>query len=268
MTDPMAAREANFHNAWAIGTDPRDVDVEGSVSPLSGPECQWIFSRLPEVKNRRVLDLGCGLGEASVYFAMNGALVTAVDISPEMCSLTTAVARLKGVDVQTLVASAMDLSKFESETFDLVYGANVLHHVDIERCIGEVKRVLRPGGRAIFWDPVQYNPVINVYRKLASGVRTIDEHPLRVRDLRYLRREFRCVEHRFFWLSATLIFVRFFLVDRISPSEGRYWKIVVARRDRHKTFLRLAHQFDRVILRLFPPLGWMCWNVAIIGTKE
>ena len=153
------------------------------------------------------------------------------------------------------------------ETFDIVYAANLLHHVDIARCLDEVRRVLKPGGCAAFWDPVAYNPAINVYRRMAAGMRTPDEHPILRSDLELFRSRFREVRTRFTWLSALLVFLKFYLVDRIHPSADRYWKLVVSREPELRGFLAPLFWFDRAILRLCPPLKWWCWNVAVVVRK-
>jgi 2-polyprenyl-3-methyl-5-hydroxy-6-metoxy-1,4-benzoquinol methylase len=260
--------EREFHDEWARSVDPTEVDVEGAWSALATPETFWIAEQLGDIRGLKVLDLGCGLGEGAVHFALMGADVTASDLSPEMCRITSEVARIHGVSVTSLVTSATDLSSVKDATFDIVYGANMLHHVDIDTCITEAYRVLKPGGRAVFWDPVQYNPIINIYRRMAAGVRTVDEHPLRMADIRGIRQKFGSITTRYFWLTATLIFIRFFLIDRIGPSEGRYWKLVIERREKHRKLLALCHAIDRFILRTFPPIKWWCWNVAIVARKD
>lgn len=260
--------ERDFHDEWASSVDPATVDVLGSWTALATPETFWLHQMLGSIEGCKVLDLGCGLGEGSVFFALNGAVVTASDLSPEMCKITEKVALIHGVEIETLVASATDLSSIPDGSFDLVYGANMLHHVEIEQCLREVHRVLKQGGRALFWDPVQYNPIINLYRRMASGVRTIDEHPLRMKDVKLVKETFGQTKTKFFWLTATLIFVRFYLFDRIPPSEGRYWKLIIDRRNKHRRFLKYAHQIDRFILFIVRPLRWWCWNVAIMATKK
>jgi SAM-dependent methyltransferase len=261
-------RERDFHDQWAQSVDPATVDVRGAWTPLATPETYWIHSKLGDLTGKKVLDLGCGLGEGSVFFAIHGAKVTASDLSPEMCKTTQAVARINGVDVDTIVASATDLGAIPDDSFDVVYGANMLHHVDIKECMAEVHRVLKTGGKAVFWDPVQYNPVINVYRKMAAGVRTEDEHPLRVSDVRGIKELFGDIETRFFWLTSTVIFLRFYFIDKIGPSEGRYWKMIIDRRDKHARLLKTTHFIDRIVLKIFPPLKWWCWNIAIVATKH
>jgi ubiquinone/menaquinone biosynthesis C-methylase UbiE len=72
--------------------------------------------------------------------------VTATDLSPAMLEVVKKVASHHGVFVETAVSSAEDLSAFLTNSFDVVYAANTLHHVDIGKCLDEVKRVLKPGG--------------------------------------------------------------------------------------------------------------------------
>ena len=75
---------------------------------------------------------------------------------------------------------------------------------------------------------------------------------------------FARVTTRGFWLTGLLIFLRFFLVDRIHPSADRYWKLVIDRQEQHRRFLERAHAVDVRLLRLFPPLRWVCWNLGVV----
>jgi SAM-dependent methyltransferase len=184
-----------------------------------------------------------------------------------MLEVAREVGQLHGVTFRTSVADAADLSQFPDESFDIVYGANVLHHVEIDRCLSEVVRVLKPGGRAAFWDPVHYNPAIQIYRRMATEVRTDDEHPLRRADLVTLRRHFSDVSTRGFWLTGLLVFVKFFVIDRIKPNSERYWKLVVDKQDDLSRSLRWFHAIDRTVLRVVPPLRWLCWNLAVVAHK-
>ncbi len=263
----VEAREALHHDEWAESIDAESVDIDGTWAGIGCPEVRWIADQLGDLRGQRVLDLGSGLGEGAVWFAMQGAEVTALDISPGMLEVVSRVAARHGVSVSTIVGSATDLSQFADASFDIVYGANMLHHVDIPACLDEVRRVLRTGGRAAFWDPVKYNPAIEIYRRLAGGMRTDDEHPLRRTDLAAMRDRFATVKTRGFWLTALILFARFFLVDRIHPSADRYWKLVIERQDKHRRFLTAAHGVDRRILAVVPPLRWMCWNMAVICTR-
>jgi SAM-dependent methyltransferase len=216
---------------------------------------------------KRVLELGSGAGEGAVYFALQGARVVATDISSGMLDVVDRVAALHGVRVERQTCSAEDLSAFADGSFDVVYGANVLHHVHIGRCLDEVKRVLKDGGRGCFWDPVAHNPAVNVYRRMATKVRTEDEHPIRRGDMALFTGRFRSVRKRFFWFAALLIFVKFYAIDRVHPNADRYWKRILVRERELRPLYRTLAAVDGVVLRVLPFLRWWCWNVAVVVQK-
>jgi SAM-dependent methyltransferase len=143
----------------------------------------------------------------------------------------------------------------------------VLHHVDLKKCLDEVKRVLKPGGQAAFWDPVAHNPVINVYRRMAMPVRTHDEHPLRRSDIKFFRSRFSEFDSRFFWLTSLVVFLKFYLWDRVHPSTDRYWKRILAQERDLRPLVNPLMSLDRTLLRLIPGLGWWCWNVVVVVRK-
>jgi len=260
-------RERQFHDEWATTIDPAEVPVVETFTASTYPEARWLLMQMGDLRGRRVLELGSGAGEGAVYFALQGAHVMATDLSPGMLDVVDRVSAIHGVVVERKVCSAEDLSAFPDSSFDLVYAANTLHHVDAARCLNEVRRVLKKGGKGCFWDPVAYNPAIKIYRRMATEVRTEDEHPIRRADMKLFRERFRKIERRFFWLSTLLIFVKFYLVDRVHPNEDRYWKRILTREtELRRLYLRLE-RIDRVLLRMLPFLGWWCWNVAVVVEK-
>jgi SAM-dependent methyltransferase len=260
-------RERQFHDQWASAIDPRQVPVLETFNASTSPEARWLANSMGGLAGKRVLELGSGAGEGAVYFALQGARVTATDLSPGMVDVIDRVAALHGVTVETKICSAEDLSAFPEASFDVVYAANLLHHANIANCLEQVRRVLKDGGMACFYDPVAHNPLINIYRRMATEVRTEDEHPIRRQDMHLFEERFRKVRKRFFWCTTLLIFVKFYLIDRIHPNQDRYWKRVLVREpELRRTYLALE-RIDRVLLRLFPFLGWWCWNIAIVVEK-
>jgi 2-polyprenyl-3-methyl-5-hydroxy-6-metoxy-1,4-benzoquinol methylase len=93
-------RERRFHDGWASRTSVPDVRVRAAFEAVTAPENRFVLERMGDLTGRRLLDLGSGLGEAAVYFALRGARVTATDISPEMCALALETGRRHGTEIE------------------------------------------------------------------------------------------------------------------------------------------------------------------------
>jgi len=265
--DARLQKERAFHDSWASGVSPREVAVKAAFESLTAPENRFILAKMGNLQGLRVLDLGSGLGESAIYFALQGAKVTATDISPEMCELCRRAAREHGVELDAIATPVEELRVPEA-AFDIVYGANLLHHVtDIEATLVAVRRALRPGGRCFFWDPLAYNPVINVYRRMATRVRTEDERPLRFEVLQTFRRHFSNVGHREFWLATLLIFLKYYLLDGIHPNASRYWKRILEEDERRlRWWFAPLQTLDAALLRL-PLVRRLAWNMVVFGER-
>lgn len=256
-------REQYFHDDWAESLDPAEVDYRAAFEAPTALENRFIIERLGDIRGKRVLDIGCGLGESSVYFASRGALVTATDISPGMVAFTQRLAALHGYSLEGFAAPAESL--IGREPFDVVYCANTIHHLtDVVAFMDGVCRLLKPEGVFCSWDPLRYNPVINVYRRIAKEVRSADEEPLSRSRVTEIEGYFRTSEKRFFWLLSLSLFLKYFLLDRISPNRERYWKRIFQESPASLRWWRPLAWLDHGIT-LTPALRWLCWNVAIIG---
>ena len=258
-------REKEFHDQWATSVDLENIDVDVAFEGSTAAENRFILSCLGDLCGKHLLDIGCGTGESSVYFARKGARCVAGDYSPEMVKAARRLAVRYGVEIDAQILNAMDLG-FASNTFDIVYAANVLHHVDADRSLHEIHRVLKPGGIACMWDPLRHNPVINVYRRIATEVRTRDEQPLSISFINRVRNLFSEVKYDTFWLATLWILLRFYLIERVDPNKERYWKKIIYEESRlRRTYCRLE-KLDN-FLKKVPMLSRLSWTLAIVAKK-
>ena len=104
-----------------------------------------------EIKKGRVLDIGCGLGDNSIFLAKRGFSVTCMDIVRLAIEKGEAKAREQGTKVDFRVGDALELDKyFGEEYFDVVIDSGLFHSLgDDERSLfaNQVRRVLVNGGR-------------------------------------------------------------------------------------------------------------------------
>jgi SAM-dependent methyltransferase len=105
------------------------------------------------------LEIGSGTGYFSLNLLQLGTIqrLTATDISPGMLQRLAGTAKALGFAAETVATEAEELP-FEDESFDLVFGHAVLHHIpDLDRAFAEFRRVLRPGGALAFCgEPSRY----------------------------------------------------------------------------------------------------------------
>src|SRR5882757_7238815 len=116
------------------------------------------------VRGLRVLDYGCGSGQLGIYLSMLGADVNGFDLSPKGVEVANWAARKYGLTCSFRAMDAEELD-YPPESFELVVGFGVLHHVvKYPKSAFHLARVLKPLGRAIFHETLWDNPLINLAR--------------------------------------------------------------------------------------------------------
>ena len=117
------------------------------------------------------LEIGSGTGYFSLNLVQLGVIerLTATDISPGMLKQLAATAEGLGLEVETVQTEA-EVLPFEDESFDLVFGHAVLHHIpDLDQAFAEFRRVLRPGGAIAFaGEPSRYGDRLAALPKRAG----------------------------------------------------------------------------------------------------
>jgi len=113
-------------------------------------------------KNDKVLEIGCGTGLfTGKVFELTGATITATDLSSDLLNQ----AKAKVPQATFLVDDAMKMS-FPDQSFDVVFGSSVLHHLDMDVALKEILRVMKKGGRMVFAEPNMINPQILVQKNI------------------------------------------------------------------------------------------------------
>ena len=266
MEDEILAKERRFHDIWASTIDIEGIRVVDYFESCTAPENRFILKQMGDLKDKHLLDLGCGAGENSVYFAKKGARCLATDYSSGMVDVAVNLAAKNSIKVEGKVMDAMAL-EFPDHTFDFVYASNLLHHLQNPRLtIREMHRVLKPGGKACFWDPLKHNPVINVYRRIATKVRTEDETPLDINIVDFVKFLYSETAYDTFWLATLWIFLKFYLMEKVDPNQERYWKKIIIEHQRLEPMYSRLEKLD-VVLKKLPLMKRFAWNLAVVATK-
>ncbi len=152
----------HVHGARELGPD--DVlapDVTFQSYAAEHLSMSGMADFLGDLRDRRILEYGCGLGQLTVLLAKSGARVTTFDLSEASVDFARKRAELNGLAdrIDFHVASGESLP-FEDGAFDLAVGKAILHHLDPVIGARELARVLAPGGRATFSEPLGTNPLL------------------------------------------------------------------------------------------------------------
>ncbi|MDR1666657.1 MAG: class I SAM-dependent methyltransferase [Bacteroidales bacterium] len=164
-----------------ISHDAENIWGWGSVAGQQRAErrAQYFIDLGEITRSNDVLEIGCGTGTFTekVYLSTN-ANITAIDVSPALLEQ----ARIKLPNVKFLIENAMSLSA-ENDTFDVVYGSSVLHHLDMPAALSEFYRVLRPAtdngkpGKLVFAEPNMLNPQIFIQKNVPCIKRWMGDSP-------------------------------------------------------------------------------------------
>ncbi len=247
--------EIELTDAEAERIPPKPIPANWQFKDYSqrAPWMAHLFDFLGSLAGRTILDLGCGYNPTPIYFALAGARrVYACDVSPKAVAYVQEMAETAGVAhrISAFVCAGERLPLADA-TIDLVHGAGVLHHLAIPLAGAEISRVLRPGGKAGFKDPLGHNPVLELardylpysWKKPFKGT----DRPLKIGDIESFSQHFAAGSYRGFGLVSMLVT---FLYGR---------KIT-----RLKKF---SYRWDESLLRLFPFLQRFCRFVVTCVQK-
>lgn len=146
------------------------------------------YESLGDLTGKRVLDVGCGLGEHSLLFAWWGAQVTGLDISGASIAIARQRAARFGLTERvSFLETPFELTDTSNGVYDIVWCAGFLHHMldRLDEVCGALQRLVVPKGFVLLSEPVRLSQAIKVLRRLMPirATHTPNERPLERRDL-------------------------------------------------------------------------------------
>ena len=224
-------RERDHHDELAASLRAAEMPLDHS----EGDE-RMLLTALGDIAGLDVLELGCGDGNTLLHLIDRGAAsVTGVDISPGMVEVARA--RIEHHRPQAnarLIASPIESLELDSASYDLIVGKWILHHVEVDTAAREIGRLLRPGGRAKFYENHAGNRLLAFGREHLVGrfgikrFGTEDEHLLTAADYDAFRTRFSSVEldwpdfHFFGLVNRQLLHNRFTRISAVADGADRW----------------------------------------------
>ena len=214
-------------------------------------EAKIISKLVTSFKDKDILEIGSNSWHQWINNKVLPKKLTCINISEvELQSGISKSANLN-FDIEFKLMDANNLT-FPDESFDIVYGGAILHHLDIEKTLNHIHRVLKPGGRILFTEPLNINPIFRIYRKLNPKERTPDEHALVLSDFKLIKEKFT-FDHYFF--------------DFFSVIFGFISLKIFGDKNYDNWINRFAYKLD-VLLSKIPFLHVLFARVIIYGQKK
>jgi ubiquinone/menaquinone biosynthesis C-methylase UbiE len=191
-----------------------------------------------------VLEYGCGINTYINSLAAVTSHRYAFDISDFAIEQNRRL--FPGTDYKVADAHNLD---YPDNFFDVVFGASILHHLDLSLALKEIYRIVKPGGTIIFLEPMGHNYFINRFRNKTPEHRTPDEHPLLDTDIKNIKKYFSLNRTKYYCLFPLGVFALF---RKSAPS----W------------LYKIARSLDKFFFKLFPILRKYSWIIVVNGAKK
>lgn len=263
----MSSPEPHDQQAyWDDNLDPQNIG-QGSRATLSyrqellfhlSPDQRYAIQQFQPLHKKLILEIGAGLGVNAMHLAGEGASIVAIDIAQER--LRAVAERAAGISQQDgrqraiyLVKAKAEELPFRDNTFHHAYSKAVLIHTQLETAVPEIERVVHPGSVSVFLEPLQHNPLVNLYRRtLAPRIWQSIARYFGEAEFSIFHHTFQRVEARNFYLLSFLAFG---------------WQFALPSVPLYRACLAPLHTVDGLLMKL-PPLARRAWFVALVCRKR
>lgn len=183
-----------WDSLYSEGKGDRYLPVD--MPDADDPVLKTALSHFGLVEDKTIIDLGCGRGERSLYFAARGANVISVDISDFAIRNLSRHCKENGIDnIKPVKMYAQDLPSLG--TVDFVFGVMVLHHIEpFAEFARSLSKVIAPGGKGFFWENNARSKIMIWFRQHLVGKLWVpkygdpDEFPLMPSEVDEMRKHF------------------------------------------------------------------------------
>ncbi len=222
-------------------------DVE--IPNFSDPVLRSALKHFGDIENKTIIDLGCGKGSTSLFFAHYGANVISVDLSQVAIENLSSFCQENGINNITPVhMSAQEIDHLDP--VDFIFGSMILHHIEPFSAFARSLRiVVKSGGKGFFWENNAQSDLLIWFRTNIVGKLWVpkygdpDEFPLMPSEVKSLKTYFQVeVEYPelvFFSLIATYI-LRGNFVKPFQALDRFFYKFPALRKFSYRQYLHLS----------------------------
>jgi ubiquinone/menaquinone biosynthesis C-methylase UbiE len=193
----------------------------------------WIAEN---ARGKVFLDYACGNGHNALHAARSGAeLSLGLDVSDVSVQNCRRFAEQEGLTNTRFFQADAENTRLPDNSVDAIMCSGMLHHLDLSFAFPELRRILKPGGKILCLESLEYNPAIKLYRMMTPDMRTDYEkaHILGFKDLTFAG--------------------RFFSVENV-----KYWHVVGYAGGKLTAIAGLLDGIDRLLEKV-PGVNWMAW---------
>lgn len=244
----------NPFNARSFKT--RRWSVDETIDWYNDSTVSHAHRMMGELTDKKILEIGFGMGAHLIWLARKGARIVGIDISKERVRSVKDMVKKEELESRiTLMCGDIRDSVFPNETFDIIYGHDILMYLegDYLPFITKMRDALRVGGKMVIVEALNGHPIAYLYRKifLPSEFKHFTEY-FDIESLKVFKDNYRLFTSRFFYLLAPLAVP---------------WKVWFASKSIFDYFEKRLSMLDSVLLKRFPVLNKYCWRVVFEAVK-